>query len=90
MTAVPVRGMVTDLHGADDMRHRLARLAGLPLLPLLDLVLPGSGRRRRRRRHAATTAPTESRQQARRRALQFALRGIGLGPRGLHGVEVAR
>ncbi|WP_369180543.1 hypothetical protein [Streptomyces mutabilis] len=31
------------------MRHRIARLAGLPLLPLLDLLLPGSGRRRRRR-----------------------------------------
>ncbi len=40
-------GVVTDLHGADDMRHRLARLAGPPPLPPLALLLPGSGRRRR-------------------------------------------
>ncbi|MET9989073.1 hypothetical protein ABZ061_05840 [Streptomyces mutabilis] len=38
--------MATDHYGVDDMRHRFARLAGLPLLPLLDLLLPGSGRRR--------------------------------------------
>ncbi|MFE6529189.1 hypothetical protein ACFVMA_09675 [Streptomyces rochei] len=36
--------MVTDLHGADDRRHRLA---GPPPLPPLALLLPGSGRRRR-------------------------------------------
>ncbi|MFE5394907.1 hypothetical protein ACFQ9U_10100 [Streptomyces sp. NPDC056568] len=40
------------------MRHRIARLAGLPLLPLLALLLPGSGRRRRRRPPA--TEPTAS------------------------------
>ncbi|MDG9721552.1 hypothetical protein [Streptomyces sp. DH41] len=31
------------------MRHRIARLAAPPLLPLLGLLLPGPGRRRRRR-----------------------------------------
>ncbi|WND37473.1 hypothetical protein RI578_25695 [Streptomyces sp. BB1-1-1] len=39
------------------MRHRIARLAGLPLLPLLALLLPGSGRRRRR---PPATEPAES------------------------------
>lgn len=48
--------MATDHNGVDDMRHRIARLAGLPLLLLLDLLLPGPGRRRRRRPPA--TAPT--------------------------------
>ncbi|MGW7280834.1 hypothetical protein ACWGIV_21530 [Streptomyces sp. NPDC054844] len=38
------------------MRHRIARLAGLPLLSLLALLLPGSGRRRR----PPATEPTES------------------------------
>ncbi|MFC8866740.1 hypothetical protein ACFUAC_03620 [Streptomyces sp. NPDC057148] len=38
------------------MRHRIARLAGLPLLPLLALLLPGSGRRRRRRPPATEPA----------------------------------
>ncbi|GGL70805.1 hypothetical protein GCM10010129_12910 [Streptomyces fumigatiscleroticus] len=33
-------------------RHRIARLAGLPLLWLLRLLLPGTGRRRRRRHQA--------------------------------------
>ncbi|MER7054703.1 hypothetical protein [Streptomyces sp. NPDC000351] len=117
------------------MRHRIARLAGLPLLPLLSLLLPGSGRRRRRRRRRppATehTAPPyiadatarrlgtpalrgednalvrpyllarpylltherreeTRRQRARRRALWFAAHRIDLGPRVIHGVEVAR
>lgn len=39
------------------MRHRIARLAGLPLLSLLALLLPGSGRRRRR---PPVTEPAES------------------------------
>ncbi|CAL9565757.1 hypothetical protein SUDANB145_04718 [Streptomyces sp. enrichment culture] len=40
------------------MRHRTARRAWLPLLLLLDLLLPATGRRRRRRRPApATYAP---------------------------------
>ncbi|MCF2434395.1 hypothetical protein LV779_03510 [Streptomyces thinghirensis] len=39
------------------MRHRIARLAGLPLLSLLALLLPGSGRRRRR---PPATEPAES------------------------------
>ncbi|MFB6554142.1 hypothetical protein [Streptomyces sp. NPDC056405] len=108
------------------MRHRIARLAALPLLPLLDLLLPGSGRRRRRRPPAtAPTAPPHiadatahrtgmpalrgednalvrpyllaherreeaRRQRARHRALWFAVHGIDLGPRVIHGVEVAR
>ncbi|AQS72191.1 hypothetical protein [Streptomyces pactum] len=108
------------------MRHRIARLAGLPLLPLLDLLLPGSGRRRRRRPPATTAATPPPiadatahrvgmpalrgednalvrpyllaherrdearRQRARRRALWFAVHGIDLGPRVIHGVEVAR
>ncbi|MEU7400470.1 MULTISPECIES: hypothetical protein [Streptomyces] len=38
------------------MRHRIARLAGPPLLPLLELLLPASGRRRRRRRPATKPA----------------------------------
>ncbi|MFE2458016.1 hypothetical protein [Streptomyces sp. NPDC059402] len=108
------------------MRHRIAHFAGLPLLPLLGLLLPGSGRRRRGRPPA--TEPAEPpytpdvtvrrtgkpalrgedntlvrpyllaherqeearRRQVRRRALRFAVHGIDLGPRVLHGVEVAR
>lgn len=44
--------MITDRYGVDDMRHRIARLAGPSLLLLLELLLPTSGRRRRRRRPA--------------------------------------
>ncbi|WP_395570809.1 hypothetical protein [Streptomyces sp. BK79] len=108
------------------MRHRIARLAGLSLLPLLDLLLPGSGRRRRRRPSwPAPTAPPfpadvtarrtgtpalrgeenalvrpyllaherreeARRQRSRRLVLWCAVHGIDLGPRVIHGVEVAR
>lgn len=46
------------------MRHRTARRAWRPLLPLLDLLLPATGRRRRRRRPAPApyaTARTRTR-----------------------------
>ncbi|MEU4653681.1 hypothetical protein AB0G32_07015 [Streptomyces sp. NPDC023723] len=39
------------------MRHRIARLTAPPLLLLLELFLPATGRRRRRRRAAGVPRP---------------------------------
>lgn len=50
----------TELTEPMNVRHRTARRAWLPLLLLLDLLLPATGRRRRRRRPAPApyvTAP---------------------------------
>ncbi|WP_141658485.1 hypothetical protein [Streptomyces mutabilis] len=57
------------------MGHRIARLAGPPLLPLLYLLLPGSGRRRRRRPPAPPTAPPYPPDVTARRTGMPALRG---------------
>ncbi|MEU9066484.1 hypothetical protein AB0D60_06240 [Streptomyces sp. NPDC048306] len=103
------------------MRHRIARIAGPPLLLLLELLLPASGCRRRRRRPAtkpaapartagATTPHADMaalrgednalvrlyvlahrpREEARQRTLRFAVHGVDLGPRVLHGAAAVR
>lgn len=68
----------TELTEPMNVRHRTARRAWLPLLLLLDLLLPATGRRRRRRRPAPApyvTAPTSASAPTPRRPAVPLLRG---------------